>query len=237
MEYMADEVPVDVDIFYRMWKSQARVRIPQTIVYRFGKIDSWFFNATHEKGETPLVLQKRPFTIRQTGIAERIIQAMAGNAKPNDLVAIWVGGEPSAPSVVLHLTKQHLSLFLTQVPDKGHGVLQRFVKPFGGHNGIYRAERTPHHFAIDYKVNWYTTSDQRVKMSDRLATFEGGVRHVSEGAVNKHVHDAVESSCLRLVNAMDTMLRPSKKVWRMVVNFKQDEHGTFWLCYCSRYDV
>ena len=30
--------------------------------------------------------------------------------------------------------------------DKGHGVLQRFIKPFGGHNAVLRTQRTPHHF-------------------------------------------------------------------------------------------
>eukprot|EP00966_Prymnesium_polylepis_P145891 3370339-Prymnesium_polylepis.1 len=235
MNTLNDEVPVNVDIYQHLWKAQAHINVPDTIVYRYGRIDSWFFNGKASgKGPAP-VMRKRQFSIRHAGIMERIETAMGSDAAgPNEVIAVWMAGEPGEPSIVLHLTKTSLHHFLTNVPDKGHGILQRFVKPFGGHNSLVRSVRTPHHFALDFRVNWYATTDTRIPLAQRLATFEGGVRHVNTSAVNRHLHGEAEQASETVMDAVDAVYcQRWMKVWSLTLNFKLDADACLWLVSCS----
>jgi hypothetical protein len=184
------------------------------VIYRYGRIDSWFFNGRRSKkgGIAPLVLRKRQFSVRHAGVMERIETAMgADKAATNDVVAVWIAGEPGELSIVLHLTKYSLHQFLNNVPDKGHGILQRFVQPFGGRNALVRSVSTPHHFGIEYRTNWYATTDHRIMLAPRLATFEGGVRHVNTSAVNRHLLEEVEEASLDIMTAIDKVHGPHYK--------------------------
>ena len=143
MNMLLDEVPTCVDLFTMLWKSKAKVLIPDTIVYRYGLLESWFYVSSVK---SPVVMKKRQFTMRHGGMLEKIETALSvGSTKDDDIVAVWVAGEPGQPSTVLHLTKYSLHQFLTNVPGKGHGVLQSFIRPFGEHNAVLRTQRTPHH--------------------------------------------------------------------------------------------
>ena len=85
---LQDDVSVDVEIYYLLWKAQAHVRIPTTVIYRYGKVESWFFNAM--KSGLPCVMRKRLFTLHQSGIVERIEEALGGHTRqPHEVVAVW----------------------------------------------------------------------------------------------------------------------------------------------------
>lgn len=158
MDALQDEVPVVVDIFESLWRAQAHIHIPETIVYRYGKLESWYFNAIGSRsGEAPLVKRKRNFTIWRGDVVERICTLFCSGAKhKDDVVGTFVQGEPGADCQVLHLTASSLEKFMKHVPDKGHGVLQRWVPPFGGHAALLRTDWSPHFFGLDMRVNWHS---------------------------------------------------------------------------------
>lgn len=160
-----DHVPYDAEFFELLWKVHARVHITDTIVYKYGKMESWFFNKRRKsvnldvRAEPPKVCKKRDYTVRRGDLNQTIMEAFTSHCvNDSELVATWVSGEPDALCRVLHLTKATLHQFLAYLPDKGHGLLQRWTAPFGGRNSLLRTEWSPHHFSLELCSNWKAVS-------------------------------------------------------------------------------
>ena len=173
-----DDVPLDVEIFEKLWRAHACVHIPDTIVWKFGKLEGWFFNrqggsARHGLQPAPRVKRKRDSTVHRSDMLTKVAAAMmAGSSHGHEIVATWVSAEPGDPtSRVLHLTRDTMEKFLRHVPDKGHGVLQKWVPPFGGRACLLRTEWSPHHHAVELRTNWRPLYDLKVELGRRLATF------------------------------------------------------------------
>ena len=159
-----DYVPIDVDAFELLWRAHACVHIAETVVYKFGKLESWFFNAKTNGPEAPAIRKKRDYTVRRGDVNQTIMEAFCANCSSgNDLVATWVSGEPNEPCKVVHLTKRLLHQFLNFVSEKGHGVLQRWSAPFDGHNALLRADWSPHHFSLELCTNWHSVRPPRTR--------------------------------------------------------------------------
>lgn len=148
------DVPVETDVLELLWRARCRINIPETIVYKFGKLESWFFCSNNKKGE-PQIRRKRDYTVRRGDVSETITKAFTSQCTSDqDLVATWVSGNPDEPCKVLHLTKDTLHRFLAHMPDKTHGVLQRWVAPFGGRSTLVRTDWSPHYFSLEQCTNW-----------------------------------------------------------------------------------
>lgn len=173
-----DSVGVDIEVFETLWKARARVAIAETIVYKYGKLESWFFNsATKRKGssdlraELPQIRKKRDYTVRRGDVNQTIMEAFTSHCSTDsEIVATWISGEPNELCKVLHLTKATLHQFLKFVPEKGHGVLQRWTAPFGGRNSLIRSEWSPHHFSLDMCTNWHAVGTRRLDTLARART-------------------------------------------------------------------
>ena len=162
-----DGVPYECEFFELLWKAHARVHITDTIVYKYGKMESWFFNKRRKstnldmRAEPPKVCKKRDYTVRRGDLNQTIMEAFTSHCvNDSELVATWVSGEPNELCRVLHLTKATLHQFLAYLPDKGHGLLQRWTAPFGGRNALLRTEWSPHHFSLELCTNWKAVSFQ-----------------------------------------------------------------------------
>ena len=185
-----DEQPVVVELFELLWKCGARVPIPDTLVYKFGRLDAWFF--VSKSGQ---LKQKKNQTVVSQNIFDKVRAAFCdGLRHANDIAAVWAGGAPGSPARILHITRDNLLPFLLEMPDKGHGVLQRWITPTTEHNALVRCLWTPHVFELEVRQNSLSMHDARHPLAERLATFEGNRRHVStytpsSGRINQHVLD------------------------------------------------
>lgn len=206
---LEDEVQLEVTLFELLWKSGARVNIPDTLTYKYGKLESWYFNAKSAKrNEVPLVKRRRDNKVKSGDVIGRLVEAFCAGKDDDDVVGVWVNAEPGERCIVLHLTKRNFASFLRDAPRRGHGVLQKWVAPFGGRNCHLRADWSPHSFNIELRTNWHLVSGPttvaRPPIAERLATFEGGVRDVSSATVvNKHVHHYVVQTCEHIAEVLD----------------------------------
>ena len=144
------DVRLDVEIFELLWRSHARVHVPESVVYKFGKMTNWFFCQHTASSDPPFLKRKRAHNIRRHDVNAKILQAFcAGTTSDDDLVATFVwAADPSENCKLVHLTRKMLEHFLQFMPNKGHGVLQRWAAPFGGRSTLIRTEWSPHHFEL-----------------------------------------------------------------------------------------
>ena len=215
-----DTVCCIVDFFESLWRAGARVHIPETIIYKFGRLDQWYFNPGRPSDSddgphpNPRVKRKRPFTLHRQDVHEYILNRFTSpDMGEGEVVATYTAGEPGSSCSVIYLTRATLEPFLRNVPNKGHGLLQRWVAPFGGHATMLRTDWSPHYFGLDMRVNWHAVADSRQPLSHRLATFDGGVRHVTAtSSVNRHLWDQVGWLNCSIAESLDSVLKPAEKV-------------------------
>lgn len=234
---MQGDVAIEIDAYELLWRSRVRVHLPETIVFKFGRLDAWFFASFDRKGQPPRIKRKRDYTVRRGDVVDKIIDSFCAHAtSEQDLVATWVSGPPGENCRVLHLTKKTLAQFLAFIKhtQKGHGVLQRWCAPFGGHSTMLRTEWSPHYFGLDQCTNWHPVSDQRQPLGERLATFEGECRHVTRtSVVNENLHRKVEQLNAEIARRIDEQ-QQSAKVWQLQCNWKPCADGAVRLIWCSR---
>ena len=240
---LEDEVPLQVMLFELLWKCRARVHIPDTLTYKYGKLESWYFNSKDSKtsprlGPLPLVKRKRDSKIKSSDVTDRILEAFCTGKQEQDIVALWVNAEPKENCKLLYLTRANFSFFLCNSPRHGHGVLQRWVAPFGGHNSHLRADWSPHHLSLEQRTNWYSVGDQKHPLAQRLATFEGGVRNVSSASViNQHLRARVSEVSAHIAEMFDRERNYRTKVFRQLCTWKPAEDGLVYLLWCSVLDA
>ena len=153
------DVPIEIDVYELFWRARVRLHLPETIVYKFGRLEHWFFCSATKSGEPPKIKRKRDYTVRRGDVVEKILDAFCAHATHDEqLVATWVSGMPGENCRVLHLTRRTLSQFLAFMKhaQKGHGLLQRWCEPFGGHSTMLRTDWSPHHFALEMSTNWHS---------------------------------------------------------------------------------
>lgn len=235
MDAMECDVPLEVDVYELLWRARVKCWIPETVVFKYGRLDSWFF-CTSERHQ-PKIKRKRDYTVRRGDVVRNILDGFCAHAESDqDLVATWLSGEPGHNCHMLHLTRSSLARFLAFMKgsEAGHGVLQRWCAPFGGHSSMLRTDWSPHHFGLEMCTNWHKVNDSRHPLAQRLATFDGGVRHVTNtSVVNQNLHAKVELLNTELARCIDEQ-QPGSKVWYMQCNFKPCADGRVRFIWCSK---
>ena len=157
IEALDCDCPIEVDTYELLWRSRVRVYLPETIVFKFGRLDSWFFTTASRGGE-PRIKRKRDYTVRRGDVVSNIIDSFCAHAAgDNDIVATWISGQQGEDCKMLHLTASSLVRFLAHIKgaETGHGVLQRWCVPFGGHSCMLRTDWSPHFFGLEMRTNWH----------------------------------------------------------------------------------
>jgi hypothetical protein len=180
-----DEAPISVEVYEELWRSKARVFLPDTIVYKYGRLDSWFFASESKDGGPPVIKKKSRSTMTNSGVLDMVIERLCYRAEgARAVVAVWVGGhDPGENCQVLHLSAQTLERFLKSTPDKGHGILQKFVPPMQAgavlQNSMVRASWSPHVCSLELRRNLHGLYDPKVALAHRTATFDGTSRDMA----------------------------------------------------------
>ena len=232
---LQDDVPIIVDAFEELWRAHVPVPLPDTIVWKYGRIESWFFTQMTADG-APTVRRKRPATIRAQNILSKVAKAMRAHRRagaPGDVVARWIGGEPGEPCRVMYLTSDALQHFLANIVDKGHGVLQRWCAQTTEHCVAARAHWSSHLFSLECRSNIHPISARHVPLPERTATFEGGTKATTVAVCNNHLRKQIEAYMVSIADAVNTRLVPTHKVWQLQVTFVPDTHGVVWLSWFS----
>ena len=201
-----DEQPVVVELFELLWKSGARVPIPDTLVYKFGRLDAWFF--VSKSGQ---LKQKKNQTVVEPERLRQGARAPSATAlrHANDIAAVWAGGAPGSPARILHITRDNLLPFLLEMPDKGHGVLHAMITPTTEQqhprprdvDAARLRARVPPELVLSMRPS-------PPPLAERLATFEGDRPHVStytpsSGRINQHVLDQSAAYATEAARALD----------------------------------
>ena len=159
MDFLDCDVPIEVDAYEVLWRARVRVHLPETIVFKYGRLDSWFFCMRERHGGAPKIKRKRDYTVRRGDVVQNILDSFCAQAESeHDIVATWIAGQPNENCRVLHLTRGTLERFLRHVKgdETAHGMLQRWCAPFGGHSSMLRTDWTPHHFGLEMCTNWHS---------------------------------------------------------------------------------
>ena len=237
MDTLKCDVPLDVDVYELLWRSRVRVYMPETVVFKYGRLEHWFFSVgNHKKGHLPKIKRKRDITVRRGDVFANIVESFCAGASDQDLVATWISGEAGEPCNVLHLTCRSLQKFLAhqKSDQKGHGVLQRWSAPFGGHSTTLRTDWSPHYFSLEMCTNWMLVNDQRRPIHERLATFEGNCRQITTtSVVNENLHAKVQQLNDTIAKKI-TDQQDGAKVWRLQCNFKPCADGGIAFMWCSK---
>ena len=242
MVALEDEAPIVVEIYEQLWQAHARIFLPDTVVYKYGRLESWFFCSESRDGGPPILKRKSHVTVTQQGVFDKVIDRLTQGAdSPGSIVAVWVGGPPGEKCNVMHLTAATLPMFVRSTPDKGHGILQKFVSPIqaGGvlQNSMTRCNWSPHVCSLEMRTNLAPLLDAKVPLAHRTATFDGKSRQIattSTSGVNRHLRAQVETMAAHMARCLAATMRGRQKPWQMDLNFKQDKRGTVWFCWCSQ---
>ena len=233
---LQDEVPILIDIYEELWRSNAPVHLPDTVVWRHSRVESWFF--TSRETQHPVIKKKRVHTMHNPEIMQHVLHCfgkplhLRDGSNPSEIVARWIGGPTDgSPCNILHLTKDSLKEFVTTVHEKGTGVLQRFV-PHAGPSYSLRADWNPHFLSVEGRTNENAVGDTRVVLAERYATFEGPCRSTRVAGVNNHLRKEVERISSIITSSIENLVLPAHKVCRLQLTFVHDDRGCVWLSWC-----
>jgi len=219
--------PIVLGVYEELWRANARVRIPDTVVWKLGKISAWFFTSKADGKDGPKLMRKASTTLRQdinTKVFEAFTKGFTGGA--HDACARYIGSKAQgAPACVVHLTTEGLRDFLFTKGNelKGHGVLQRWLAPPGDNAVGARCVWSSHRCGIEVMQNSHSHRDARVKLDERLATFEGPCR--SAAAVPNLTVNTRRSAtelCDQAASALDALLMPMRRVWALELSLVSD---------------
>lgn len=88
------------------------------------------------------------------------------------------------------------------------------------------------------KTNVNKLNDKKVKLEDRITTFEGR----EQAVVTKSIHSTivaadVENTVLNMIRHIQDVSEGNTVVKKLHVYFKLDNQGKLWLLHCSRVEV
>ena len=113
-----DEQPVVVELFELLWKSGARVPIPDTLVYKFGRLDAWFF--VSKSGQ---LKQKKNQTVVSQNVFDKVRAAFPDTSTHLMLLDI-AGGSLEEPPVPEFATGQGYDFTKSQALQCAYELVQ-----------------------------------------------------------------------------------------------------------------
>lgn len=233
--------PIVLGVYEELWRANARIRIPQTLLWRNGKIVGWFFTSRQREPEGPKLMRKNSSTMQQPYLHAKILEAFTKgfSGAPHEAVARYIGSQTAGgPAAIVHLTKHGLQDFLagkTGGDVKGHGVLQQWFPPSGENAYGVRCLWTSHRCGLEIMQNTHSHRDAKVELSHRLATFEGPCRSVvAIATMTANLRRSATQLADEAAAALDALLMPMRRVWALDLTLLPDSRGVFHFSWCSR---
>uniref|UniRef100_A0A7S4C5V8 Uncharacterized protein n=1 Tax=Chrysotila carterae TaxID=13221 RepID=A0A7S4C5V8_CHRCT len=242
---LTDELPVLVSLYEELWRTHAEISIPDSLVWKYGRLDHWYFTST-EQG-SPRLKRKLSSTVNKgDGMFSNVVHAFTKHLRldriedeaerdsvAGQVVACWIGGNPEKPCEVRHLTADTLSDFLTNYGQK-HGVLQRWLLPSTQkHVQATRIEWSPHVVNMETRTNLNAIDDDNIPLAQRMATFEGPCRSTRLLAVNNHLRREARAKAQLMASALDLIVAPEHHVSKLILTFVQDAAGKLLFSWCG----
>eukprot|EP00962_Isochrysis_galbana_P033974 scaffold11434_cov127-Isochrysis_galbana.AAC.12 len=233
--------PIVLGIYEELWRANARVRIPDTVLWKQGQISAWFFTSSSSgNGDGPELKRKKSTTLRRHDVTAKIVEAFTKGfaGGEHEAVARYIGGKsPGGPASVVHLTKAGLLDFLqgkAAAEAKRHGVLQRWFPPSGENAYGVRCTWSSHRCGIEVMQNAHSHRDARFNIAERLATFEGPCRSAAAVATTTaNLRRSATELADRAASALDALLMPMRRVWGLELSLIADARGVYHLSWCS----
>ncbi|CAE7288819.1 unnamed protein product [Symbiodinium sp. CCMP2592] len=231
--------------FELLWKrdllsdQSVALRIPDTIVFKFNYPSVWYFTSLDgtlkrkhkSKLNDEYIFQqflKRPpacgivaYYVRTVVDAEDAHKGLAENVP--------------APTTIEYLNEAQLHDFLfNRQREKGSGLLQKFLEPFGDRNNMIRALWSPKVCLLERRLNCLNLNDTRYDMYERAVTFEGPDFHSEVTPVrgstlaNKVLHIAET-----IVQHVKGATNDRVDITRLALNFKVDHKDHLYFLFAS----
>eukprot|EP00741_Cyanophora_paradoxa_P007421 tig00001128_g7180.t1 len=209
--------------------SGLKIRIPDTIVYRFRLPAYWFHTADDQ-------LELRDKELLKN---KHIEQAFGGQASGgSDIVATYIcdylDHDGQQMTAVEYFDKKGLHDFLFRRKKVNDGILQKFIEPRGTKNEVLRVTWTPHACVMERRVNRHDLTDPVVDRYDRAVTFDGE-HHLSElNSVHGDLFPRhLRGICAAVVRHLRDCSPLRYEIVRMVLYFKVDIASRINFLYCS----
>ena len=199
------------------------LRMPDTIVYKFGQPVHWYFTSVSGK------LKKK----NKQNLANVRIEEVF-NKRNSELVAYYmsemaVQGRREKVTAIEYFDRRGLHEFLYNRWKENNGILQHFVEPKGVHNAIIRAIWSPKVCLLERRVNSKQLYDQRYGLYERAVTYEGPEHFsIASPLRGTALPSQIQRLCENLVAHVTEVSFQKCRVARMVANFKVDSRGRIW---------
>ena len=103
---------------------------------------------------------------------------------------------------------------------------------------LIKAEWSPQIFIITKKTNVNKISDKKVKLEDRITTFEGREQAVVTQSIHSTmIANDVEHTMLNVIRHIQDISEGNTVVKKLHIYFKLDKQGKLWLLHCSKVEV
>jgi len=199
------------------------LRMPDTIVYKFGQPVHWYFTSVSGK------LKKK----NKQNLANVRIEEVF-NKRNSELVAYYmsevaVQGRAEKVTAIEYFDRRGLHEFLYNRWKENDGILQHFVEPKGVHNAIIRAIWSPKVCLLERRVNSKQLYDQRYGLYERAVTYDGPEHFsIASPLRGTALPSQIQRLCENLVAHVTEVSFQKCCVARMVANFKVDSRGRIW---------
>eukprot|EP00961_Rhodomonas_salina_P153096 2061304-Rhodomonas_salina.3 len=208
---------------------QHNILVPDTAVFRYQRPAALYFNEdrvlriSHELGELSADALLNRFTSKDSA-PDRICATYVyinrdNNSEKSDTQDV----------VVEYMKPEQLDFFLKHRTKHNNGILQRFVPSKGAYHTAIRVMWTPRTCQIETKSNKHRMDDSKVKMEDRIKTFDGGAEQSTSHTLKDGLfYGRIKDNVVNLVQHVESLVQKNYHVWETVMYFKycQPEKGS-----------
>lgn len=203
------------------------VNVPDTIVFRSGQPNAWFFTAKNGK------LKKKS---RQNMVLAKVEQSFMKHSLGYDIIATFVtiSDDKEASSVVQFLDQKSFFDFLYDHSKTCSGILQRFIEPKGTKNETIRAIWSPKICLLERHENIYQLHDHRFGLYERCITYEGPEFYSTSSPIRGLVlAGQIQRVCESIISHISEVTFGQITISRIVLNFKVDSRDKLWLLHTT----
>jgi hypothetical protein len=221
------------ELYHHLWCKDEQdrspsVRVPDTIVYKYGQPVHWYF--TGQDGQ----LKKK---LKNNVINAKIEDAFVNRAV-GDIVGYYISWDaqdpPGTTQSIEYFNAEGLHNFLFGRAKQHNGILQRFIEPKGRFNSMVRAAWSPKLCLVERRINRRPLHDIRFGLHERAITYDGPEIHSKASPLRGSIlPTAVQAACESAVRHISEVSFREHMIRRAVIYFKLDSRDRLWLLWSS----
>lgn len=222
-------------LFHKLWEKddlnlRPAIAIPDTIVIKNGKLQSWYFTAADgkikRKTKKKLHLEQVEHVFVTRSVGYDVVATFIQTAELQD--------DPGGRNTVYVFNAAQLREFLTNPTRPMTGILQKFVESKGVCNGVIRAIWSPKVCLLEKRENIHYLHDTRMGTYERVITYEGPEYYSRPAPLRgSGIASELQRICDTVVSHVAEVTYHDAMITRCVLHFKVDSRDQAWLLYST----